>query len=380
MCRFSGRTVFASDSGLSGPVNRVSISSDTVRRNNFDLIRLLAATQVVLGHGREHLDVDSDVLADLWLVVGRLPGVPIFFVISGFLISMSWERSPRVSDYLRNRFLRIYPALWVCLLVSVLIVFAVGYRPVVGSAADVLIWLAAQLSFAQFYNPSFLRDFGTGTLNGSLWTIPVELQFYLLVPLLYAGMARCGRWHSRCLVLLTLLFVIPNILFIQLRLLDDSLAGRLLTCSFVPWFYLFLSGVWCQRHWDRVEPWVRGRLGWWVVIYVAVSVVTGLSGLPAGGNRINPLSCLAITGLVLSAAFTATDIGQRLLKQHDISYGVYIYHMPVINGLLFLGITGWTGMVIMLPATFLLASLSWMLVERPALRLKRRSMREPVRA
>jgi peptidoglycan/LPS O-acetylase OafA/YrhL len=66
--------------------------------------------------------------------------------------------------------------------VSVACFLASGVRP--DSAGRFLACLAAQLTIGQFYNPAFLRGFGVGVLNGSLWTIPVELQFYLLLPLL----------------------------------------------------------------------------------------------------------------------------------------------------------------------------------------------------
>ena len=150
------------------------------RINNFDLIRLFAAAQVVIVHGVDHLGVRGvDRFIDL---ISYFPGVPIFFTISGFLISKSWERSPDYKSYFRNRLLRIYPALWVCLFFTITIFITSGVRFDFGEFAA---WLAAQLTFFQFYNPEFLRTFGVGVMNGSLWTIPVELQFYFLLPFLY---------------------------------------------------------------------------------------------------------------------------------------------------------------------------------------------------
>ena len=85
------------------------------RNNNFDLIRLLAALQVLIWHGAVHLDV-FDKIYGLLNVLFQLPGVPIFFTISGFLITHSLERSNfQLKKYFQNRALRIYPALWVCI-------------------------------------------------------------------------------------------------------------------------------------------------------------------------------------------------------------------------------------------------------------------------
>src|SRR4030088_1254426 len=83
------------------------------RVNNFDLLRLLAALQVAVVHSLGFLK--PGYLASL-LGGGlcRFPGVPIFFVISGILISKSYEQSDSLRVYLRNRCLRIFPGLWVC--------------------------------------------------------------------------------------------------------------------------------------------------------------------------------------------------------------------------------------------------------------------------
>lgn len=141
--------------------------------------------QVALHHSATHLQID---LHDSWFfgVTGLFPGVPIFFFISGFLISKSYERSPNLVDYVPNRILRIYPGLFVCFWVSLGSVFLAGYfESVEVSALDFLRWIAAQLTIGQFFNPEFMRLYGAGVLNGSLWTIPVELQFYIVVPVLY---------------------------------------------------------------------------------------------------------------------------------------------------------------------------------------------------
>lgn len=147
------------------------------RHNNFDLIRLLAAMQVALGHSISHLDINIYIP-----LLQYFPGVPIFFFVSGFLISLSYERSASFSIYSKNRFLRIYPALWVCLILSLVSVVLAGYEIPIN--LGLLKWLVAQLTWGQFYNPQFLRDYGVGVLNGSLWTIPVEISFYLIFPLI----------------------------------------------------------------------------------------------------------------------------------------------------------------------------------------------------
>jgi peptidoglycan/LPS O-acetylase OafA/YrhL len=162
--------------------------------NNFGLLRILAATQVVLGHSLAHLELARP---RWWSLVDAFPGVPIFFAISGFLISASFERSPKVRNYARNRLLRIYPGLWCCILVTTVVAVAFGYAML---TVPGLIWFGSQL-VAIIYPPSFLKSFGFGSYNGSLWTIPIELQFYFLLPLLY--WATRGTKHRTTMIAAT---------------------------------------------------------------------------------------------------------------------------------------------------------------------------------
>jgi len=133
------------------------------RVNNFDLLRLLAALQVAVVHGMGVLKPTGYCAHLLGAGLDRFPGVPIFFVISGVLISKSYERSDSLRDYLRNRCLRIFPGLWICLVVSVAVILALG----VGSLGrittpDWLLWWARQMSIFQGFKPAFLKPLSTG--------------------------------------------------------------------------------------------------------------------------------------------------------------------------------------------------------------------------
>ena len=78
--------------------------------NNFDLIRLIAAAEVAIRHSFHHIAPNVEARPLLW-VLDFIPGVPIFFFLSGYLISRSWERSPSPRGFFHNRALRLFPAL-----------------------------------------------------------------------------------------------------------------------------------------------------------------------------------------------------------------------------------------------------------------------------
>jgi peptidoglycan/LPS O-acetylase OafA/YrhL len=337
-----------------------------MRLNNFDLIRLFAALQVAATHSITHLKVTALDPVGEWL--NYVPGVPVFFIISGFLISMSWERAPSLRQYAVNRVLRIYPALWACLAFSIALFLASGIRP--DSARSFLAWLFAQLTFFQFYNPDFLRGFGVGAINGSLWTIPVELQFYGLLPLLAS--ARRVRW----------IWVFYAAAAAALMLVARHYAGRetilqkLLLVSIVPHLFYFLAGVILRQAYEKTPAVFQGRCLLWALAYaawVAAEICFGFAG--SAGNQLNIVSIILIGMLVVSLAFSMPKASRYLLKNNDISYGIYIYHAPIMNFLLFNSIVGMPGFSLVMAGTLAASVLSWRLIERPALTLKAYSLR-----
>lgn len=97
-------------------------------RNNFDVLRLFAAFNVLLQHAA-YLQVPWP--RPLPLLVAYTSGVPIFFIISGFLITGTFFRSDGdVLAYLRNRCLRVYPALWLNLAIILALLVAFGALPI----------------------------------------------------------------------------------------------------------------------------------------------------------------------------------------------------------------------------------------------------------
>jgi peptidoglycan/LPS O-acetylase OafA/YrhL len=332
------------------------------RNNNFDVIRLFAAFQVVLGHFSSHLRFDLPV----WMgFLSYFPGVPIFFIVSGYLISAAYERSTNIKIYLKNRLLRIYPALWICLLISTTSFLIAGFR---GTAWDIAIWILSQLSIAQFYNPEFLRSYGVGVLNGSLWSIPVEMQFYLALPILVyiLGIGKqLGPWLMALAVSLLVMLLCRNQFPDQV-----SIYAKIIYVSLLPYLFYFLVGVVFRLlciHFNFFEK----RFVFFLAIYgVVVWCVKIVDAEHASGNALNPVQALALGAVVISAAFTRRTFAEKILRANDISYGVYIYHMPVANALLFWGIDGVQGFMFGIPLTIFLATLSWIFVERPSLRLK----------
>lgn len=343
------------------------------RSNNFDVIRLAAAMQVVLLHSHEHMDAFKESTQLPFQILGLFPGVTIFFIISGFLVGASWERTPNILSYLRNRFLRIYPGLWACFLFSLLSVVFFSRQTIFNS--EILPWSLAQLSIGQFYNPEFLRGYGVGVLNGSLWTIPVELQFYLILPIIYY-IFRKIHWNKFIISGIIAVFICINQYFFSLQNTEKTLLVKLYGVTAFPYLYVFILGIILQRNRDFIANYLRGKAFIWLILYLMVNWSMNICGQPIHGNQINPVSTIFLSLLVISCAYSCTGIFNNALKGNDISYGVYIYHMVIINILVEISVKQGIAMYITgIAITLFIAFISWRLIEKPAINLKKHSIK-----
>lgn len=224
--------------------------------NNFDTLRVLAALQVVIVHGIAHFELAAPPF--VLMALSLFPGVPIFFFISGFLITASIIRNPSVGYYFQNRFLRIFPGLWSSYFITLVILFAFDQLTF---NLDLLIWIITQSTFMQFYNPDFLRDFGVGVVNGSLWTIPVELQFYLMLPVIvYLTKTLYGKklFYPLAISLFVILIGFNFINYSQ-SLAEKNLIAKLFGVSLLPHLYMFLVGAVFYKYFEFIYKFVAGR-------------------------------------------------------------------------------------------------------------------------
>jgi peptidoglycan/LPS O-acetylase OafA/YrhL len=349
-----------------------SLKDFSFKKNNFDLIRLLAALQVVIIHGCHHFEVEYGG----WFlkVLSIFPGVPIFFVTSGFLISASLERSKSLGDYFKNRFLRIYPALWSCFLLSIATVF-IFYSPDF-KGDEFGKWVLAQVTIGQFYNPEFLRGYGVGVLNGSLWTIPVEIQFYLALPILYI-IFRKVNWNSAFILSLTIILIFLNQKYIELNYYSDSIVTKLIGVSLFPYLYMFIFGILLQRNLNFVKIYLSKNAIFFLILYLIVTISSFLLEFRYSGNYLNPVSSFFLSLLVISTAYTSESRFSSILNGYDISYGIYIYHMVFVNVLIQLNyMSPLMNLLAMIIITIFTALISWKFIEKPSLSLKRYSIRD----
>jgi peptidoglycan/LPS O-acetylase OafA/YrhL len=342
------------------------------RRNNFNFLRFMLASLVILTHSFNLLHRDNETLAFLTrkqLTLGTM-SVDFFFVISGFLIANSWENRKTVLDYLRNRILRIYPGYVVAVMASVFIFGLLASSSpsayLHSISAGHFLMDIIRLHKIQWL-PSYAHNPEPGILNGSLWSIAIEFECYIL--LMVAGWIGLLRRRELMLaffaisLLLSLgfLYSVPGIHQLVARL-PDAIVQKLLVVT------CFLSGttLFLYRDEIRLSPFL---LRFSVAVLILTAMTTGFV-----------LATMVVGAYVLfyvafSPKVKLNDWGKKI----DLSYGIYLYGWPIQQLTIFyLGksLNPYILTLIALPLACFCAALSWFCIEHPFLRMKKTGSRK----
>lgn len=358
-----------------------TLATDSIgRRNSIGFLRLMLAAAVVVSHSRvlgfgklDPGEVSTRHQTDL----GKL-AVFGFFVLSGYLICGSATRIG-LGRYLWHRFLRIFPGLWVCLLLLAFVMAPLVCLHERGSLTG--FWVAGgPFDFVRANWWTGLRQLAisnlrvtpiVGIFDGPLWSLAYEMLGYLAIgALAFSGVLRRAPRFLLVLVVICWLYMVhyqvqshtwvgshPGGVTITLPLLGALTTGNMIYLGF-----MFALGAAMQLYKDRVST--HRALAVVAALVMLVSMRFGgfyLLGLPAYGY------------LVLWAAVRLPKPFQAVGRKRDYSYGLYIYAWPVQELLTMLNVPRW-GLIaytcLALAGGLALAAMSWHLVERPALRLK----------
>ncbi|GGH64045.1 hypothetical protein GCM10008014_42030 [Paenibacillus silvae] len=340
------------------------------RENYFDLIRLVAAVFVIFSHAYplsgSGVEEPLSNLSNGKVNFGNL-AVFTFFVISGLLITQSYIHSNNLIVFLKSRILRIFPGLIGVILFST---FIMGPIVTSLSLADYLTsegireYLKAVFLFPMQWNlPGvFETNAYKGTVNGSLWTIPFEFLCYLLVGLIgFFGLLR-----HRYVVLLISLILYYFYTFGDTQLVNSGHLFGLEIKTLVELSVYFMAGSVVYLFKDVIV--IRKELAMVSLSLIAVSLFNG---------GFKPVFVIAGTYLILYLAYLPKSKATVLTQYGDFSYGLYLYAFPIQQVVTYLygGKTNiWLNFLISLPMTYLLAIASWYVIEKKALRLKKRSL------
>lgn len=288
--------------------------------NYFDIIRLVVAFIILLGHFLGHFSIDNPIIHKMAYIVR---GVPLFFCLSGFLVARSVERYP-LKEFWVRRFFRIFPALWICVLLNVMIIiFGAGFYP---TLKELVLYLLTQLTVFQFYTGSWLSQYGVGVPNGALWTITVDIQFYILV---YWFAKRLKDASVKIWVLLLSSLAILAIVLEKFHTLYPEIIYKLLSVSILPFLYIFLFGMMVYYKRDIIIPNLSKYCFPIVILYIVWNFLPSHLTVMFEGMRYNVIT----TFLLMVALFALAYSGKGKRLKVDYSYAFYLYHMVVLNAI-----------------------------------------------
>jgi peptidoglycan/LPS O-acetylase OafA/YrhL len=323
--------------------------------NNFNLIRLLAAFSVIYGHANAITGKGpGDIFVQLvgFKFIGGV-AVDVFFVISGFLITASALGSQGLRYYIVSRALRIYPALIVCVIFTVFVVgvaFTTTDNYLTMKQTWSYLWVNASTYSTEYFLPGVFETLHDKAVNGSLWSLAVEVRLYVIVLFL----AVVGVLSRRSIF---------NALFF------GALIAGFLNKEF--WSFLFEY----ENHKHVALMFMIGSFAW--VNRGLISLTPGglltlffLAAITHGTASFGLVYNLLLPYLVLYVAFAP---GAKWFNRFgDYSYGVYLYgwlsqqlvmsFMPAANNL--------QNTILGCLLAFFFAVLSWHFVESPTIKLK----------
>ncbi|HEX8982820.1 MAG TPA: acyltransferase [Ktedonobacterales bacterium] len=377
---------------------------------SLDGVRAIAALSIVLFHTLliyhvEYLPISQHAGA-VWYYLST--GVQLFFVLSGFLLFRPYARAilsgatlPGWARFYQRRALRILPVYWVALTVALVAQWRIVGKP---------LWLNAFSHILLIHDsfPRYNRD-----IDGPFWTLAVEAQFYLLLPLIAWGIARVvGRSQSRARLVGALLGVIA--LAEGLRWLDTLLmpsvtwqalahgGGEAARYIFVlatmgmqgKSYEIFFIGALCATIYvmaiehEGVARHMQRRLSW---LLLGGGVALSVLAAPAwrlGAWMFTPGMRwgwdIILYPLVVGLSFAACTLGivwghpavRRIFEAPalrffgHISYSIYVWHLPILQGAIppFGLMPVWQRLI----WVFVVSYLSYQLLERPFLRSRQR--------
>lgn len=325
---------------IQGPVD--------INENSFDIIRAFCTYIVFFGHFITHFKVESSLLFEIAYIVRA---VPVFFLFSGFLTAASLEKYSTKEFYIR-RFFRIYPALWVCIIVNTIIIFAV--YSITPSMKELGVYGITQFSFAQFYTGDWLRGYGVGVPNGALWTISSDIQFYIIAVVI----ARILKNKSlRTWIITIAVCALGSLTLGQCQTIIPASIYKLLMVVIIPYLYIFLFGMMVYYHKDKIIPFLTRYWGILAIIYLIWNFVPNSVLKYLEGVRYNVVTTILLMCLVIAVGFA---FGRHRFKT-DYSYGFYLYHMVVINFIYHMFVQKIDSVWLLIPLLILSSVIIWLL-------------------
>lgn len=349
------------------------------RENNFHILRMVAATMVLVSHSFAIATGDpSKEPLRLWL--GVTPGtiaVDVFFIISGLLVTQSMERHANAISFGRARFLRIWPGLFVALVFTVFLLGSCLTRlELLDYLTDTRTWQYLLRNLIVVYKSSFSlpgvfeKNPYPDSFNGSLWTLKYEVRAYIFMLLLwlvannFLRMRRVGgggrKLFSTLVLCIACLTMLGHVVALSSVSVEASTWRLYAMFAIGGALYVLRSYVPLAIHWG---------------VICAIALLSSSIYQPLFGY----IYSITLPYLVIWIAYAPSGVLINYNRAGDYSYGTYIYAFPIQQTVAWwqpgIGIAELLG--ISFVVTLFFAAASWHFVEKPAMNIRAQIYKRP---
>ncbi len=331
-----------------------------MNKNNFDFLRFLFAFIVVIAH-----IIDLSAYADIAFLRTFFDShlsVTGFFIISGFLIYGSYTKSKKLKDYFIKRAKRLLPA-YIFVIIASMFFFSlfsafsfIDYF----SNSQLYKYFISNLFFLNFIQPCLPGVFLNNmlcTINGALWTIKVEVSFYLVLPIIVFLINKISKKYF-----VFILFYILSLLYqyglsyIALHIQTHQSILIILKHQLPGFITYFISGMALFHYFDFFNK-NRNILSVIAIIVFSIEYY----------YNVEILRPIAMSIIIFYLAYVPKFFN-NWGKYGDISYGIYIFHFPLIQLAVSLNFfttyNAYFIMVSIILTVLVMAFLSWNLLEK----------------
>jgi peptidoglycan/LPS O-acetylase OafA/YrhL len=320
-----------------------------MRIKELDGLRGLAALSVVLFHYTNGSNPYSDDV--IFFEFGHY-GVELFFIISGFVISLTLKRKKTFIDFWKARFFRLFPIYWFCMTLTFVVTSLIGLDYMTRSFTEYVL-----------NAPMLSRFIGVKFVDGAYWSLQYELFFYLLMALIYYFFTKS---LNKILIIFGLLTVVQFLINItSFNAIMENYGGlastvyfRLYGILFIEYIHLFTIGIALYAVVVEKKSWA------W--IYIVLGVLSSISI-----SVEDFIATSVIMGIFISALWWKWKIWRNriMLWLGAISYVLYLIHMFMGRSLIMLlvehGMPVYPAILIVICFIIALASLIHSFIEKP---------------